>query len=130
MHRVHLLYVVGLKTILVVLYKRFVIYPFQSVRISDPGNLQYPLQPFSHVGGSYRIYLILSGSLRENHAKSQKIFGSHFQFEIYFCDQTIALTCRNMVHNIFWCSFAIWGIATPYLCKTKNLPWSFIQNNH
>ena len=60
---------------------------------------------------------------QENYAKSPKIFRS---------DQIIALTCRNMVHNIFWCSFALRAIATPppYLCKTKNPPQSFIQNNY
>ena len=31
--------------------------------------------------------------------KTPKIFGSH-QLKQYFCYQTIALTCRNMVHNI------------------------------
>ena len=45
---------------------------------------------------------------QENYAKSPKIFRS---------DQIIALTCRNMVHNIFWCSFALRAIATPpHIC--------------
>ena len=31
--------------------------------------------------------------------KIPKISGSHHQFKQFFCDQTIALTCRNMVLN-------------------------------